>query len=83
VAGDLATDLDRATVEALAYLWGPHVSQAEVRRRLLAAACKRARRDKHVAQLAGVFAEARAAARTRQPAVLLPKVVPLRRRQGR
>jgi hypothetical protein len=80
VAGDLTSDLDAATVEALAFLWGPHITKAEVRRRLLARACANARRDKNVARLAALFTDARTGARNRQAAVLPPNVVPLRRR---
>jgi hypothetical protein len=74
--GDLASEEDALTVAVLKLFAGHGVSKAAIRRKLMASACARARRDPHVAELVTLMLDSR----ERQQDATLAPVIPMRRR---
>jgi hypothetical protein len=84
--GDVVSEVDALTVHTLMMLAGPGVSKAEIRRRLMAEACARARRDPAVGDLVALMMarqpqpEPEAATAPELPVNVLPMIRPDRRR---
>jgi hypothetical protein len=82
--GDVVSEVDALTVHTLMMLAGPGVSKAEIRRRLMAEACARARRDPAVGDLVALMMarqpQPEAATAPALPVNVLPMIRPDRRR---